>query len=52
VLVRRQSVGEPSIAKLGYAEAPTDPVRVLGVIVLRRQPLEVDDTLVYLMKRL
>jgi ribosomal protein S18 acetylase RimI-like enzyme len=39
-------------AKLGYVEAPTDPVRVSGVIVLRGQPFEVDDTLVYLMKRL
>jgi GNAT superfamily N-acetyltransferase len=39
-------------AKLGYAEAPTDPVRVSGKIVLRGQPLEVDDTLVYLIKRL
>lgn len=38
--------------KLGYIDAPTDPVRVSGVIVLRGQPLEVDDTLVYLMKRL
>jgi GNAT superfamily N-acetyltransferase len=39
-------------AKLGYVEAPTDPVRVSGVIVLRGQPLEVDDTLVYMIKRL
>jgi len=39
-------------AKLGYTEAPTDPVRVFGVIVLRGQPLEVDDTLLYLVKRL
>ena len=39
-------------AKLGYMEAATDPVRVSGVIVLRGQPLEVDDTLVCLMKRL
>jgi GNAT superfamily N-acetyltransferase len=39
-------------AKLAYVEAPTDPVRVSGVIVLRGQPLEVDDTLVYLIKRL
>jgi GNAT superfamily N-acetyltransferase len=39
-------------AKLGYVEAPTDPVRVSGVIILRGQPLEVEDTLVYLMKRL
>jgi len=39
-------------AKLGYVEAPTNPVRVSGVILLRGQPLEVDDTLVYLIKRL
>jgi len=39
-------------AKLGYVEAPTDPVSVSGVIILRGQPVEVDDTLVYLMKRL
>lgn len=39
-------------AKLGYVEAPTDPVRVSGVIVIRDKPVEVDDTLVYLMKRL
>jgi GNAT superfamily N-acetyltransferase len=39
-------------AKLGYREAATDPVRVSGVVVLRGQPLEVDDTLVYLVKRL
>jgi GNAT superfamily N-acetyltransferase len=39
-------------AKLGYVEVPTAPVRVSGVIVLRGQPFEVDDTLVYLTKRL
>jgi GNAT superfamily N-acetyltransferase len=39
-------------AKLGYVEAPTDPVRVSGAILIRGQPLEVDDTLVYLTKRL
>ena len=39
-------------AKLGYVEAPTDPLRVSGVIVLRGQLVEVDDTLVHLMKRL
>jgi GNAT superfamily N-acetyltransferase len=39
-------------AKLGYVEAPTDPVRVSGVIILRGRPVEVDDTLVYLTKRL
>jgi GNAT superfamily N-acetyltransferase len=39
-------------AKLGYVDAPVDPVRVSGVITIRGQPLEVDDTLVYLMKPL
>jgi hypothetical protein len=37
-------------AKLGYVEAPNRSE--CRVIVLRGQPLEVDDTLVYLMKRL
>lgn len=39
-------------AQLGYAEAAIDPVRVSGVIVIRGQAVEVDDTLVYLTKRL
>jgi GNAT superfamily N-acetyltransferase len=39
-------------AKLGYADAGVDPVRVLGVITVRGQPLDVDDTLVYLAKSL
>jgi GNAT superfamily N-acetyltransferase len=39
-------------AKLGYVEAATEPVRVSGVIVIRGQPVEVDDTLAYLLKRL
>jgi GNAT superfamily N-acetyltransferase len=39
-------------AKLGYLEAPVDPVRVSGVITVRGQPLDVDDTLVYLIKPL
>jgi GNAT superfamily N-acetyltransferase len=39
-------------AKLAYVEAPTAPVRVSGSIALRGGPLEVDDTLVYLTKRL
>jgi len=37
-------------AKLGYVEAPNRSE--CRVIVLRGQPLEVDDTLAYLMKRL
>lgn len=37
-------------AKLGYVEAAVDRVRVSGVIMLRGQPIEVNDTLVYLEK--
>jgi GNAT superfamily N-acetyltransferase len=39
-------------ARLGYADAGVDPVRVSGVITLRGRPVEVDDTLVYLAKSL
>jgi GNAT superfamily N-acetyltransferase len=39
-------------AKLGFVDAPVNPVRVSGVITIRGEPVEVDDTLVYLMKRL
>lgn len=39
-------------AKLGYADAGVEPVRVLGRITLRTGPLDVDDTLVYLVKEL
>jgi GNAT superfamily N-acetyltransferase len=39
-------------AKLGYADAGVDPVRVSGTIMLRGRPLDVDDTLVYLVKAL
>jgi GNAT superfamily N-acetyltransferase len=37
-------------AKLGYADAGVHPVRVSGTIMLRGRPLDVDDTLVYLVK--
>jgi GNAT superfamily N-acetyltransferase len=37
-------------AKLGYVDAGVGPVRVLGQITLRGRPLDVDDTLVYLVK--
>jgi GNAT superfamily N-acetyltransferase len=37
-------------AKLGYVDAGAEPVRVLGRIMLRGRPLDVDDTLVYLVK--
>lgn len=39
-------------AKLGYADAGADPVRVSGPIMLRGRPFEVDVTLVYLVKPL
>jgi GNAT superfamily N-acetyltransferase len=39
-------------AKLGYADAEVDPVRVSGTIMLRGRPFDVDDTLVYLVKAL
>jgi GNAT superfamily N-acetyltransferase len=38
--------------KLGYVDAGVEPVRVLGQIMIRGRPLEVDDTLVYLVKEL
>jgi GNAT superfamily N-acetyltransferase len=39
-------------AKLGYADAGVEPVRVSGAIMLRGRPFEVDVTLVYLLKPL
>jgi GNAT superfamily N-acetyltransferase len=39
-------------AKLGYVDAGIEPVRVLGEITIRGRPFAVDDTLVYLAKRL
>jgi GNAT superfamily N-acetyltransferase len=39
-------------AKLGYADAGVGPVRVVGQVILRSGPLDVDDTLVYLVKEL
>jgi [ribosomal protein S18]-alanine N-acetyltransferase len=39
-------------AKLGYVDAGIEPVPVKGTIELRDGPLEVDDTLVYLLKAL
>ena len=37
-------------AKLGYADAGVPPKRVRGTIILRGEPFEVDDTLVYLVR--
>lgn len=39
-------------AKLGYHDSGLEPVRVRGTIVIRTGPLEVDDTLIYLVKDL
>jgi ribosomal protein S18 acetylase RimI-like enzyme len=38
--------------RLGYADSGEEPQRVSGTITLRGEPLEVDDTLVWLVKRL
>lgn len=38
--------------RLGYADAGLPPKRVRGTILLRGEPFEVDDTLLYLVKRL
>jgi GNAT superfamily N-acetyltransferase len=51
------SVGEAAEARrlyerLGYVDAGVPPVRVQGTIMIRGEPLEVDDTLVYLVKSL
>ncbi len=51
------SVGEASPARrlyerLGYRDAGVAPVRVRGTIMIRGEPLEVDDTLLYLVKPL
>jgi GNAT superfamily N-acetyltransferase len=39
-------------AKLGYVDAGIGPVRAFGQVMLRSGPLDVDDTLVYLVKEL
>jgi GNAT superfamily N-acetyltransferase len=38
--------------RLGYRDAGLPPLRVEGTILIRGEPLEVDDTLVYLVKPL
>jgi GNAT superfamily N-acetyltransferase len=48
--------GNPSARRLyerlGYTDAGAEPVRVLGEIMIRGRPLQVDDTLLYLTKPL
>jgi ribosomal protein S18 acetylase RimI-like enzyme len=38
--------------RAGYRDAGLDPVRMTGTILIRGKPMEVDDTLVYLVKSL
>ena len=38
--------------RLGYSAADAAPVRVAGLITIRGQPVEVDDTLIYMTKAL
>jgi GNAT superfamily N-acetyltransferase len=42
----------PLYERLGYVDSGVPPVRVKGTIMIRGEPLEVDDTLVYLVKSL
>jgi GNAT superfamily N-acetyltransferase len=42
----------PLYERLGYRDAGLPPLRVEGTIMIRGEPLEVDDTLVYLVKPL
>jgi hypothetical protein len=46
------SAGRRLYDRIGYVDAGVEPVRVTGTIMLRGRPFEVDDTLVYLRKRL
>ena len=39
-------------ARLGFTDAGVEPERVVGTIMLRGEPFEVDDVLVYLVKQL
>jgi GNAT superfamily N-acetyltransferase len=45
-------VAKSLYAKLGYRDAGIPPQRVQGTIMVRSGPLEVDDTLIYLVKDL
>jgi ribosomal protein S18 acetylase RimI-like enzyme len=36
--------------RLGYVDAGLEPQRVAGTILIRGEPVEVDDTLIYLVK--
>jgi ribosomal protein S18 acetylase RimI-like enzyme len=38
--------------RLGYRDAGLEPERVLGTITIRGKPLDVDETLIYLVKDL
>ena len=38
--------------RLGYHDSGVEPRRVLGTIIIRGRPLEVDDTILYLVKDL
>ena len=38
--------------RLGYADSGEEPRRVVGTILIRGRPLDVDDTLIWLVKRL
>jgi ribosomal protein S18 acetylase RimI-like enzyme len=52
VSAEKNDAAKQLYASLGYADAGLEPVRVLGTILLRGEPFDVDDTLVYMSKNL
>jgi GNAT superfamily N-acetyltransferase len=52
VSLEQNPVAKVLYEKLGYVDAGVEPVRVLGQIMICGRPLEVDDTLLYLVKEL
>jgi GNAT superfamily N-acetyltransferase len=52
VSAEKNDAAKQLYASLGYEDAGLEPVRVLGTIMLRGAPFDVDDTLSYLSKNL
>jgi hypothetical protein len=51
-LRRKNEAARRLYTRLGYRDAGLEPKRVQGTILVRGRPLEVDDTIVYLVKDL
>jgi GNAT superfamily N-acetyltransferase len=52
VSAEKNDAAKQLYASLGYEDAGLEPVRVLGTIMLRGKPFDVDDTLLYMSKNL